>query len=295
MAENEAGEARYSTASTHDASHATRASGGSVRRSTGLAGGYVTVETVSIWVAYILMVACNAAFEVGRLGGVSSADVAYSVYTWFVPAGYVFSIWTLIYIGLAVWLIWYTRQAPSRRSDGFTTVSSLFIVSCALNVVWLALWHFQMMALSLVVIVALWFVLGAMYLKLRRPSKGEPSMFGWVPVSLYVSWITVATVSNFAIGVTWATDGGSLVANEASAVMLSALVLAVGVVLCWWFRDIVIPAVFVWAIIGVGVHVAVANIVIAGLVFVMAFIAAVAAIVVFLLTEPSRNDARMWR
>lgn len=160
-----------------------------------------------------------------------------------------------------------------------------------MNVVWLALWHFQAMALSLITIVALWFVLGAMYLKLRRPRNEEASMFGWIPISLYASWITVATVSNFAIGITWATDGGMLVVNEASAVVLSAVVLAAGVVLCWRFRDIVIPAVFVWAIIGVGVHVAPVNLIIAGLVFVLSFLGAVAAIVVFLLVEPSRSEA----
>lgn len=252
---------------------------------------YLTVETVSVWVAYILTVVCNAVFEVGQLGGVTSADVAYAMYVWFVPAGYVFSIWTLIYIGIAVWLVWYTRQAPTRNGGGFTAISSLFMVSCALNVVWLALWHFQAMALSLITIVALWFVLGAMYLKLRRPRNEEASMFGWIPISLYASWITVATVSNFAIGITWATDGGMLVVNEASAVVLSAVVLAAGVVLCWRFRDIVIPAVFVWAIIGVGVHVAPVNLIIAGLVFVLSFLGAVAAIVVFLLVEPSRSEA----
>lgn len=208
---------------------------------------YLTVETVSIWVAYMLTVLCNAAFEVGRLGGVTSADVAYEVYAWFVPAGYVFSIWALIYIGLAVWLVCYTRKAPSRTTSGFSMLSVLFIVSCALNVVWLALWHFQVIAFSVVVIVALWCVLAAMYLRVRN---GGNSAFEWVPLSLYVAWITVATVSNCAIAATRAVDGGMVAVNEASAVVLSAVVLAAGVVLCWRFSDIVIPAVFIWAIVG---------------------------------------------
>ena len=84
-------------------------------------------------------------------------------------------------------------------------VTTLFIASCALNVLWLALWHFEMVGVSFVVIVAEWLVLAALYLNVRRTMK---TAAGWVPVSIYTAWVTVATLANMAILVTRLLDGG---------------------------------------------------------------------------------------
>lgn len=255
--------------------------------------GYLTVETAALWVVYALTLICNAAFELGQLGGVTSASVAYDVYTWFTPAGYVFAIWTLIYIGLAVWLVHYTREVPLRRAegrgDGFTTASSLFVASCGLNVIWLALWHFRAIGLSLIAIVALWFVLGAMYLNVR---KSERSALGWAPVSLYASWVTVATISNFAIAITRALGGGIIILNELSAIVLSAGVLVLGAVLRRRFDDIVIPLVFLWAIVGVGVHTALVNPLVAAIIFIMSIAGAIAAFAGYVNFSAFRTQAR---
>ena len=110
-------------------------------------GGYLTVETVTMWIVYALTLIGNAVIEGGRVGGTTSADIAYGVFTWFTPAGYVFAIWSLIYVAMVVWLVAYTRTAPV-RADRFTMTSILFIASCALNVLWLALWHFELVAVS---------------------------------------------------------------------------------------------------------------------------------------------------
>ena len=117
--------------------------------------GYVTPETVTMWAAYVVTVLCNLLFEATRLGGTTSGEVANLMYVWFMPAGYVFSIWGLIYVALIVWLVQYTRDAPNRvRRFGF--VALLFVVSCALNVAWLALFHFLQVYVGLFVIAALW-------------------------------------------------------------------------------------------------------------------------------------------
>lgn len=112
--------------------------------------GYVTPETVTMWAAYVVTVLCNLLFEATRLGGTTSGEVANLMYVWFMPAGYVFSIWGLIYVALIVWLVQYTRDAPNRvRRFGF--VALLFVVSCALNVAWLALFHFLQVYVGLFV------------------------------------------------------------------------------------------------------------------------------------------------
>lgn len=63
----------------------------------------IVPETVVLAVSYVAMVAFNALGEIFKLGGVTSADVSNEVFAWFAPAGYVFMIWSVIYVGLAVW------------------------------------------------------------------------------------------------------------------------------------------------------------------------------------------------
>ena len=213
----------------------------------------------------------NAVIEGGQVGGNTSATVAYGVYTWFTPAGYVFSIWSLIYVALIGWLVAYTREAP-RRAKRFTPVSVLFIGSCVLNVLWLALWHFELVGISFIVILAEWAVLAALYLNVRRSAK---SGWGWVPISIYTAWVTVAALANMAILVTRALDGGIAFFNGLSVVALTAGVLALGYVMRKMYDDVAFPLVFLWALIGVGIHVAEASWLVSSLVFILVIAGAV--------------------
>lgn len=232
--------------------------------------GYLTVETATMWIAYAVTLICNAAFEAGRLGGVSSADVAYATFTWFTPAGYVFAIWTVIYIALAVWLVWYTRTAPT-RPDRFTATAGLFTLSSGLNIAWLALWHFQAIGVAFLAILALWFILCALYLRMRTWSKG---MIGWAPISIYTAWVSVAMLANFAILLTVGLNGGIPVINEIATILLCGIVLAAGVAMRRRYNDVFFPLVFLWAIIGVGAHVAPVNAFVAILIFILCAIGA---------------------
>ena len=228
--------------------------------------GYVTPETVTMWAAYVVTVLCNLLFEATRLGGTTSGEVANLMYVWFMPAGYVFSIWGLIYVALIVWLVQYTRDAPNRvRRFGF--VALLFVVSCALNVAWLALFHFLQVYVGLFVIAALWAVMAALYVTVRRTMK---TAAGRVPISIYAAWVTVAVVANLTTAITWAFDGGIPVLNELSTLLLVAGVLTVGYVMYKRFDDLAFPLVILWAVIGVGVHVAAASVLVAIAVFLLA-------------------------
>ena len=234
-------------------------------------GGYLTAETATIWIVYALTLLGNAIIEGGQVGGTTSATVAYGVFTWFTPAGYVFSIWSLIYVALLAWLGAYTREAPTRPKR-FTSTSVLFVASCVLNVLWLALWHFELVGVSFIVIVAEWIVLASLYLNVRRTAK---TGWGWVPISIYAAWVTVAALANMAILITRALDGGVPFFNGLSVVLLTAGVLVLGYVMRKRYRDIAVPLVFFWALIGVAVHVGEVSGFTAALVYIMCLAAAV--------------------
>ena len=58
------------------------------------------------------------------------------------------------------------------------------------------------------------------YLNVRRSAK---SGWGWVPISIYTAWVTVAALANMAILVTRALDGGIAFFNGLSVVALTAV------------------------------------------------------------------------
>ena len=238
-------------------------------------GGYLTPETVTLWIVYALTLLGNVIIEAGQVGGNTSATVAYGVFTWFTPAGYVFSIWSLIYVALIGWLVSYTREAPTRPKR-FSFTSVLFIASCVLNVLWLALWHFELVGISLIVIVAEWVVLASLYLNVRRTAR---TGWGWVPISIYTAWVTVATLANLAILITRALDGGVPFFNGLSVVLLTAGVLVLGYVMRKRYQDIAFPLVFCWALIGVAVNVGEVSGFTAALVYIMLVVAAIATFV----------------
>lgn len=204
--------------------------------------------------ALVAVVAFNALSEGLRLGGVTAADVSNEVFAWFAPAGYVFAIWTIIYAGLAVWAVRRSRLDPLPQPARGLPVSrecALFVLSSALNVAWLALWHMRLFALTVPVIVGLLACVWALYATVRQRSD---SPLDWAPFSLYGSWLAVATLANVAHVLTrlFPADAGALPA--VSTVVLLVALVAGSLSLIRLMMDPVPALVVAWAGLGIGVR-----------------------------------------
>jgi hypothetical protein len=120
----------------------------------------------------------------------------------FVPAGLTFSIWGVIYILLAIFVIYglivATRNNPE-KSSFIENISVFFFVSCLANIGWIFAWHYEVVPLSLVLMLILLATLITMYLKLRIGKSDSPRIEKYVvhlPFSIYLGWITIATIAN---------------------------------------------------------------------------------------------------
>lgn len=229
-----------------------------------------------VWAAYVVTIACNAAFEVFALGGTTSAEVSGEVFAWFTPAGYVFSIWSVIYIGLAVWLVAYSGEASHDEPLGSLQVGRtavLFTVSCALNIAWLALWHFEVLVPSIIVIAALLAVVGMLYVRVNAESNRPVDK---VPVSLYFAWLGVATVADIAHVVTRFTGAEQSILQPVSTLVFAVAFFALAVYMKRTYDDYAFGAVIVWAVVGIGVHLMGVNVAIAVLTIVLAGFGALA-------------------
>lgn len=205
-------------------------------------------------VTLVALIAFNALSEAMRLGGVTAADVSNEVFVWFAPAGYVFAIWSVIYAGLVVWAVRLSRLDPPLQPARGLPVSrecALFVLSSALNVAWLALWHMRLFALTVPVIVALLVTVWVLYATVRERSD---SPLDWVPFSVYGSWLAVATLANAAHVLTrlFPADAGALPAVSTVVLLVALVVGTLSLV-----RPIMDPApalVVAWAGLGIGVR-----------------------------------------
>lgn len=200
-------------------------------------------------IAYMIVVTVNGLANSLPLNGQTTGEISNRLNVLFTPAGYVFSIWGLIYLLLGIWVI---RQFPKSRRDlpVYQETSGLFVLSSILNSLWIFLWHYEFFGLSVIVMLLLLLTLIRLYTKAKA---ADASFFDLLPFSVYLGWISVATIANISYYLTYIDwDGFGL-----SDSVWTFLLLIIATILALTFlkkeQDWIYPLVFVWAFIGIGV------------------------------------------
>ncbi|MDT9025989.1 TspO/MBR family protein [Rossellomorea yichunensis] len=199
--------------------------------------------------AFALVIVMNTLAVTLPLNNQSTGEISDRLDIMITPAGYVFSIWSLIYLLLAIWII---RQFPKDRRDLplYQETSGLFILSCLLNSAWIFVWHYNYFLVSVFIMIGLLLTLIALY---SRVKSTGPSLLDIAPFSIYLGWISVATIVNITYYLTDIGWNGFGI----SELVWAYLGLIVATVLAFWFRirqhDMLYPLVFVWAFVGIGV------------------------------------------
>jgi benzodiazapine receptor len=216
-------------------------------------------------IGFLGVVAVNVMANALPLNGKTTAELSDAYPNLFVPAGYVFSIWGIIYILLLVFTVYQFR----RGEEGFLgRIGYLFALSCASNIVWIFLWHYEYVLLSLLVMFALLGSLIMIYLRLdigRSQVSRDEKLYVHLPFSVYLGWITVAPIANVVaalVSLGW--DGFGLgevfwtVAMMAVAILLTVVNLvsrsdvAYSLVIIWALGGIVVKQMAIRAIVTAG-------------------------------------------
>ena len=224
--------------------------------------GWKLFEDILLWVAWVAMVGFNGYAEVYHFNGTTVGGLARKVDLWIMPAGYVFAIWGVIYIALAIWLFRFCLAGPSRKRLGFlpfTLSGLLFVATCCLNIAWLALWHMERNFWALVIILILTVLAWMLYALVRRDATkaGTPTAakaLDWIPLSIYASWLSVATLVNAGYMVVAGHKVGNAVQGFATIIVVGAL-LAVAYLMNRHGKDWVFGLVVIWACLGIGIRI----------------------------------------
>lgn len=137
-------------------------------------------------VAFIAVVVINVLATFGIIGGVTTRDVSYMFHSLLTPADWAFSIWSVIYIFLAIVVCLQIKKSEIRDKMWYW-----FIVSCALNIAWIFAWQFKMIGLSFALILVLLLDLIVLMRSVR-----ELGMLVNFSVGIYTGWINVAMLAN---------------------------------------------------------------------------------------------------
>jgi benzodiazapine receptor len=205
--------------------------------------------------AFVAVVVVNVLANTLPLNGISTGEISDSFPSLVTPAGYVFSIWGFIYLLLAAFVVY--QALPAHRGNArLERLGYLFVVSCALNIAWLFAWHYLQFPLTLPLMLGLLVTLILIYQRLEigqsDVSRGE-SLAVRLAFSVYLGWITVATVANVTVVLL---DLGVQSGWTAPfwAVVALALVTAVGLTVLRRRGDVAFVGVLIWAFLGIAVR-----------------------------------------
>ena len=174
----------------------------------------------------------------------------------FVPAGLTFSIWGPIYILLAIFTIYSVIIAIKKDAKGsfINKIGILFFLSCIANMGWIFAWHYEIVPLSLVIMLLLLGLLLAIYMRLgvgkKGPAKKEQYLVH-LPFSVYLGWITIATIANVTallVDVIWNRFG---ISEQFWAVAVIIVGIAIALSVLLRRQDIYYCLVVDWALLGI--------------------------------------------
>jgi hypothetical protein len=211
---------------------------------------------VVVFLSTIAVIAINGLANALPLNGQGTGEVSDQFDVYFVPAGYVFSIWGLIYLALLGYSIYQAlpgqRENPRLRRMGY-----LYVLSGAANIAWLFLWHYEYFPLSLVAMVALLLLLIAVYLVLGTGRTAVSTAEKWlarVPFSIYLGWITVATVANVTSLLDYLNWNGWGLSAEWWAVIILVVAGLIASAVSITRGDVAYVAVIIWAYVGIALR-----------------------------------------
>lgn len=215
-----------------------------------------TFRQAAVIITTLYALVLNGLADTLPINGRNTAQISNSFKVDFVPAGYVFSIWGIIYIGLLAFTIYHSLPAQ-RANPRLRQIGWLVALSSLANGTWILFWHYGHITLTLLTMLVLLACLILIYLRLKIGQVKFTTAELWcvsIPVSVYLGWITVATIAN--VEDELANQGWN--GFGISAVTWTVILLIVGVILAavvaYTRRDMAYLLVLVWAFAGISAN-----------------------------------------
>jgi hypothetical protein len=207
--------------------------------------------------AFLAVVAVNGLANALPINGRNTGEISGSLPNLFVPAGLTFSIWALIYLLLGIWSVWQLLVVFGNNSSGMDLVGRVgiwFLISSLANIAWILAWHYGRYPLSLILMLVILASLIIIYLRLDIGRSDPGTLLKFVthlPFSVYLGWITIATVANLTAVLVAAGWNGFGIGEVFWAVALVAVAVIITLAVLLTRRDFGYALVALWALLGI--------------------------------------------
>ena len=201
----------------------------------------------------ILALTVNVLASALPLNGQNTGEISDRFQVFFVPAGYVFAIWFLIFVGWIAFAVFQFLPAQ-KENPRLQNLGYWFALSGVFNAAWLFCWHYNLFGLSVLVMLTLLGTLIVSYLKLDVGRTAVSFGEKWavdVPLSVYLGWISVATVANITSWLYSINWNGFGISPQAWAVIMLIVASLLGAAMAVTRHDSGYVFVLVWSFVGI--------------------------------------------
>lgn len=213
---------------------------------------------VAVTLATVVTLIVNGLANSLPINGKTTGDVTRDFDVYFMPAGYVFSIWSVIYAGLLAYTVYLWVAAVRGRIDSGAAqaIAPWYVVTAAANCCWLFAWHHMLFPLSMALMVVLLAALLVIYrIQASRPPTSAAELWTvHVPFRVYLGWISVATIANATITLDDAGWSGFGISEPIWGVIMIVVATALGLTMLAVHADVAYALVLVWALVGIAVR-----------------------------------------
>ncbi len=168
-----------------------------------------------------------------------------------VPAGYAFSIWSIIYLGITAFPIyqWFNRQEGHPL---WKKVHTWFAINVVANGLWLVFASYDWLWLSLIVISLMLVTLYQINELMILLHESDVIINYWlerVVMSVYFGWITLATALNVSAALSFYQWDGWGISEEIWAMTILPVAALIAGLVFKKYRDAAYACVVVWAFV----------------------------------------------
>jgi hypothetical protein len=203
--------------------------------------------------ATLLTITVNGLANALPINGQSTGEISDRFAISFVPAGYVFSIWGIIYLGLVAFTIY--QALPARKDNELLKkIAPAYWIGSLANIAWILLWHYEFFPLTLLAMIIILATLIFIYRQMSKVKSSLEGSLNWfvrLPFSIYLGWISVATIANVSQVLFSSGWSGWGISGATWAVIMIAIATILGLLMIWREQEIPYSLVLVWASVGI--------------------------------------------
>jgi len=206
------------------------------------------IKAILVLLATAATIAFNVLAATGYVNGVTPAEISGKYPTVITPAGYAFSIWSLIYVGLSAFSVY---QLLPGNLERFGSIRTLYIASCVLNCAWIYFWHHDQIGFCLILIFALAVLLILIAAKFRNAVTPAETFIVKGTFGLYAGWVSVASLVNLAVF--FRSNDSPMASSNLVAVVIVIIATAAAILAARFAANHFYPFAVAWALTAIAV------------------------------------------